>query len=188
MGAIIMGMGIGVQEGIELKPVPGLEGKYSAGSDGHIYCYSTAKVNARKPVPFMVAEAIGSAGYPFVAICGSGRKRTKAVHTLVCLAFHGPKPSPVHETRHLDGSRANNAPLNLCWGTGAENEQDKRRHGRVAEGSRHGIAKLNEEAVRILRVAIPQGLWNPIDAAKVFGVDPSVIRAAVNGKNWKHVE
>lgn len=183
-----MGMGIGVPQGVALKPILGLGGKYAAGSDGHIYCYSTAKVNAKKPVPFRVSETVGSEGYPFVAIIEARRKRTKAVHTLVCLAFHGAKPSRLHETRHLDGSRTNNSPDNLCWRTCVENEQDKRRHGRVAEGSRHGIAKLNEEAVRILRIAIPQGLWNAVDAAKVFSVDPSVIRAAVGGKNWKHVE
>ena len=89
--------------------------------------------------------------------------------------------------RHLDGIRTNSLPENLCWGTQAENEADKRRHGTAAIGSRHGIAKLNEEAVRILRVAIPQGYWNPVDAAMVFGVDSSVIRAAVSGKSWRHV-
>lgn len=66
-------------------------------------------------------------------------------------------------------------------------EADKRAHGTVACGSRHGIAKLNEEAVRILRVAIPRGLWNPVDAAKVFDCDPSVIRMAVRKKSWRHV-
>ncbi len=49
-------------------------------------------------------------------------------------------------------------------------------------------AKLNEEAVRILRVAIPRGLWNAEDAAKVFGVKSSIIRNAVAGGSWKHVK
>jgi hypothetical protein len=183
-----MGVGGPVQPGVELRFVPGFGGKYAAGSDGHIYCYSDARVNARKPRPFRLAEQHNSDDYPAVQVLHDGRRRTKHVHTLVCLAFHGPKPSPLHEVRHIDGARINSRPENLCWGTQAENEADKRRHGTAARGSRHGIAKLNEEAVRILRVAIPKGLWNPIDAAKVFGVDPSVIRAAVTGKNWGHVE
>lgn len=183
-----MGMGSSIPEGVTTKPIPGIDGRYVAGADGHVYCYSDARVNARKPRPFRLGESIGSTRYPFVALIERDRKRNKPVHVLICAAFHGPRPSMVHEVRHLDGSRDNNLPENLCWGTPAENEADKRRHGTVAEGSKHGIAKLNEEAVRILRLAIPQGLWNAVDAAKVFGVDPSVIRAAVAGKNWKHVE
>lgn len=183
-----MDMGLAIPEGVTTMPIPGHEGKYVAGSDGHIYCYSDARVNAQKPKPFRLSESIGSEGYPFVSLIERNRKRTKSVHVLVCSAFHGPRPSEVHEVRHADGTRTNSLPENLSWGTPAENEADKRRHGTVAQGTRHGIAKLNEEAVRILRIAIPQGLWNPIDASKVFGVDPSVIRSVVAKKSWKHVE
>ena len=177
----------GVPSGVELRSIPGLSPSYKAGSDGHIYRYSTARVNAKKPFPFRLSEFLGDAGYPFVSIIGEPGGRSRAVHVLICGAFHGPKPSPIHEVRHLDGSRDNNVPFNLAWGTPSENEADKRRHGRSAIGEKHGAAKLTEEAVRILRIAIPRGLWNPSDAAKVFNVDPSVIRAAVSGKNWKHV-
>jgi hypothetical protein len=184
-----MGMGYSVPKGVTLRQVPGFNGKYVAGSDGHIYCYSDARVNAKKPKPFRLTEAVDAqTGYPSVAIIVNGRKRTKSVHLLVCMAFHGEKPSTVHEVRHLDGTRTNSKPKNLRWGTQAENEADKRRHGTAARGSRHGIAKMNEEAVRILKIAIPAGLWNPIDAAKVFGVDPSVIRSISSGKSWKHVK
>lgn len=182
-----MGMGDPVPPGVTTMLVPGYGGRYCAGSDGRIYCLSNAKVNAKKPKPFQLAEFRGDE-YPTVQLTVNGRRRSAHVHTLVCLAWHGPKPSPVHEVRHLDGRNINSLPANLRWGTQAENEADKKRHGTAALGSKHGIAKLNEEAVRILRVAIPQGLWNPVDASKVFGVDPSVIRAAVAGKSWKHVE
>ena len=181
-------MDLAVPEGVLLKPIPGIDAKYVAGSDGHIYCYSDARVNAKKPTPFRLAETIGSEGYPFVALIERDRKRTKAVHVLVCFAFHGPRPSATHEVRHGDGSRTNHLPGNLSWGTPAENEADKRRHGTVAQGSRHGIAKLSEEAVRILRIAIRQGYWNPVDAAKVFDVHPSAIRAVVAGKSWRHLQ
>jgi hypothetical protein len=182
-----MDMGLAVQEGVILKPIPGYDSKYVAGSDGPIYCYSNARVNSKKPKPFRVSESISSTGYPHIGIFEGGRKRTKTVHVMVCAAFHGSKPSKIHEVRHFDGVRTNSKPSNLLWGTPPENEADKRRHGTVAEGSRHGNAKLNEEAVRILRLAIPQGLWNPVDAAMVFAVDPSVIRSIVSGRSWKHV-
>lgn len=178
---------LAVPAGETLAPVPGAGDAYLACSDGHIYCVSNARVNARKPTPFRMAESISTAGYPFVSLRIQGKRKSASVHGLVCRAFHGEKPTPRHEVRHLDGTRTNSRPENLSWGTPAENEADKRRRGTAAIGERHGIAKLNDEAVRILRASIPRGLWNPVDAAAVFGVDPSVIRAAVSGKNWSHV-
>ena len=177
-----------VPPGVELRKIPELSNKYIAGSDGHIYCFSKAAVNAGKPQPFLLTEAIGSAGYPFVAIIEKDRRRTIPVHRLVCAAFHGEKPSKSSVTRHLDGNKINNAPLNLAWGSYAQNEADKRRHGQVAEGERHGYAKLTEESVKIIRASIPFGLWNTADAAKVFGVDIATIRSIARGKGWKHVK
>lgn len=183
-----LGVGLGVPSGVKLKVVPGSGGLYSAGSDGRIYCHSEARCNAKKPKPFALQSFQYRGGYPLVSVVLQGRRKSVSVHTLVCRAFHGTRPSEIHEVRHLDGNRDNSRPDNLAWGTPSQNEADKRRHGTAAIGSRHGIAKLNEEAVRIIRVAVPQGLWNPVDAAKVFGVDPSVIRAVVRGKAWKHVD
>lgn len=180
-----VGVGLGVPQGVSIRRV---SDKYAVGDDGHVYCWSTAKVNAKKPQPFRLAEAASSRGYLFVSVVVDGRKQTKPVHTIVCAAFHGPKPSPVHEVRHLDGNRLNNAPANLRWGTRSENEADKRRHGTVAEGERHGNATLTEDAVRIIRAAVPRGLWDTENAAKVFGVTPGHIAAIARGQHWNHVK
>jgi len=177
-------MGRDVPPDITLEPIDGLHRLYAAGSDGYIYSYSRARTNARKPCPFRLAECVNNNGYPHVSLIAGGKKSV-AVHTLICRAFHGPKPAPTHEVRHLDGDRCNNRPENLCWGTPAENEADKRRHGRTALGEKHGAAKLTSEAVHILRFAIPRGLWNPTDAAEVFGVAPCTIRSVVRKKTWK---
>jgi len=181
-------MGIGLPDEITLASIPGSNGLYSAGDDEKVYCHSSARTNSKRPTPFQLAETTSiDTGYKNVSVVINGRRKTKSVHVLVCSAFHGPKPFPKAEVRHLDGTRINNRPSNICWGTRAENEADKRRHGTQAIGAKQGCAKLNDEAVRILRIAIPPGLWNPVDAAKVFGVWPSTIRAIVSGKNWRHV-
>lgn len=175
-------------EGVELRPVPGYEPKYFAGSDGCIYCHSDAASSSKKPKPYRMATHIGGDGYPVMALLMNGKRRNSTVHPLVCAAFHGPRPSTAHQVRHLDGVRTNNLPGNLRWGTHAENEADKRRHGTNLAGERHPNAKLTDEAVRILRASIPRGLWNTSDAAKTFGVDASVIREIVSGKAWRHVD
>lgn len=183
MGKQLLGLGGNIQT----KPIEGTNGKYVAGSDGHIYCYSTARNNRQKPYPFQVSESIGSNGYPFIGFI-LDRKKTMPVHILICTAFHGDKPSPSMSTRHLDGIKLNNKPDNLCWGTYAENEADKRRHGRTALGGRQGIAKLTDEGVRIIRASIPYGLWNTTDAANVFGVTSHHISAIARGRGWKHLQ
>lgn len=189
MGERDVALGSGVPEGVVLKSIPGVDSaKYMAGSDGHIYSYSRARTNARRPCPFRLSAFVGEGKYPHVSIIDNGKQRNKSVHVLICLSFHGPKPTSTHEVRHLDGNKKNSSPDNLAWGTPAENEADKRRHGTAAIGSKQGIAKLNEEAVRILRIAIPRGLWNARDAAQVFGVDASTINRVARGDDWKHVE
>ena len=184
----LLGMGLGVPEGVVLKPIPGIDTMYAAGDDGNIYSYSQARTNAKKPKPFRLAK-VRNDNYFVVSICKSGQKqRSYSVHELINLAFHGLKPTGKHISRHLDGDWSNNKPDNLCWGTYAENEADKKRHGRTASGEKQGIAKLTDEAVRIIRASIPYGLWNTEDAAKVFGVTPHHISVIARGVGWKHVK
>lgn len=48
-------------------------------------------------------------------------KKEYKVHVIVCTAFHGPKPSKLHEVGHEDDDRSNNHPNNLRWITRSEN-------------------------------------------------------------------
>ena len=184
----MLGVGGDVPKDTELAEIKEYGGKYWAGNNGHIYAYSESNVTSKRPNPFLVAESMGSKGYLFVAIISKGVKKTMSIHTLICAAWHGAKPTKTMCTRHLDGNRENNHPENLCWGTYSENEADKRRHGRTAMGEKQGSAKLTEEAVIIIRASIPRGLWNTRDAAIVFGVDPSTIRRIARGQGWEHVD
>ena len=71
-------------------------------------------------------------GYAHVYVrYGLGRSTQKKtpVHHLVLLAFIGPRPSPTHEGRHLDGDVTRNCLDNLAWGTSRENTADAIRHG-----------------------------------------------------------
>ena len=170
-----------------LKQIEGTNGKYAAGSDGEIYCYSKARNNARKPYPFPLAKRIGSNGYYFVAIIIKGKRKTQAIHPLICRAFHGEKPENCQLVRHVDGVKLHNLPGNLRWGTYYQNEADKRRHGTVACGEKQGSSKLTAPVVMLLRKAIPLGLWNEDDAAKVLGMKADSIKDIVEGRTWKHL-
>jgi hypothetical protein len=72
------------------------------------------------------------AGYKKVNLWGAGRKTENAfVHRLVLEAFKGPAPIG-YIARHRDNVRSHNIPDNLEWGTYADNETDKVRHGTFA--------------------------------------------------------
>lgn len=80
-------------------------------------------------------------GYACVrVVTESGRRERRMVHQVVCHAFHGPRPTPAHEVRHIDGDASNNRPENLCWGTRKQNAADREAHGRTSRGDAHSAA------------------------------------------------
>jgi hypothetical protein len=81
-------------------------------------------------------------GYRRVQLChANGTKITRKVCGLVIVAFRGPKPEGM-ECRHDNGICTDDRIDNLLWGTPLENAADKRRHGTIARGERHGKVKL----------------------------------------------
>lgn len=76
-------------------------------------------------------------GYQCVQLVqGKGIRRKTYVHTLICEAFHGPRPSAAHQVRHLNGDKTDNRAENLKWGTASENNFDVVSHGRHANATK----------------------------------------------------
>jgi len=108
------------------------------------------------------------------------------VHHLVLAAFRGPRPAGAH-SRHINGNRADNRLSNLRWGTRAQNEADKVRHGLSNRGKRNGQAKLTEAQVRAIRAATgPRGIVTKL--AIKYGIAHSAISLIRSGKNWGHLD
>ena len=89
------------------RPIPGFHG-YFADADGGIW---SATVWRGQNLRRMRGQA-DKDGYLRVRLTVSGKHVKRGAHTLVCLTFHGEKPSAGHEVRHLDGNRQNNSPRN----------------------------------------------------------------------------
>jgi hypothetical protein len=137
-------------------------------------------------------------GYLSVTLTTPSGTVSRSVHSLVCGAFHGPKPTDLHEVAHGDGNRLNNHAGNLRWATRKENFQDRDRHGRTARGDRHpsrtrpeclprgeqhGNAKITEEVVRDIR-ASREILRVLAERHKLSITHVSDIR---RGKSWRHI-
>lgn len=116
-----------------------------------------------------------------------GQGKHWSVHVLVCSAFHGSKPSPQHEVAHWDGNGENNTPNNLRWATRKENKADQVRHGRINRGSLHGCAKLDEQAVQIIRQRLKNG-ERQTAIAKDFSVNSTTIHQIKRKTKWGWLE
>ncbi len=121
-------------------PIPSAPG-YEADASGRVWSVAS---NWRGLGPRALTPFYDDDGYLRVRIVVSGGRKKAFVHRMVCEAFHGPQPDG-HEVRHLDGTRVNNVPGNLAWGTRSENAKDRQAHGtdRAAE---NGL--LGAEATR----------------------------------------
>lgn len=116
---------------------------------------------------------------------GKRRWQDFAVHVLMMEAFVGPRP-PGHYVCHNNGDPADNRLENLRYDTPKGNSADASRHGTQPTGTRHGIAKLDEEKVIEIRELLASGV--PIKhIGKRFGVTGPTIAAIRDGKNWRHV-
>jgi hypothetical protein len=136
-----------------------------------------------------VLSTAGSA-YPQVNLndTAHGRSAVIRVHILVLIAFVGPRP-PGMECRHLNDVKTDCRLVNLAWGTSSQNHgEDRRRNGRLTIGSRHGMARLNEQAVLAIRYALrnaPYGRRALV--ARLYGVSDATVADALSGRCWTHV-
>jgi hypothetical protein len=152
-----------------------------------------------RSVPLVLKQEIGRDGYASVRLYPGGKK--VMVHVLVLSSIAGPCP-PGMECRHFpDRSRTANSAGNLSWGTRTENEADKRVHGTVARGDRHGrrthpertargasinTAKLNESMVLFVFDELARGK-SQREVARLAGVSQAQISRIALGKSWTHV-
>lgn len=87
-------------------------------SDGRRYRYPSVVLR-----PQTVAH-----GYQAVYLGVNRRRRSRRIHQLVALAWHG-EPPPGQQVRHKNGVAADNRPENLQYGTPMQNTLDSIRHG-----------------------------------------------------------
>lgn len=156
--------------------------------------YASFLGRLRGPRGKILAPVTRPDGYLQVNIVG-GYKHIVArrVHTLVCEAFHGPRPTPAHVVAHRDGIRNNCAASNLRWATIKENREDMKIHGTWPALEKHPRAQLTLEQAEAIRARhraqaktpagrVPRG-WRQSVAAE-FGVTVSCIKDILLDRAW----
>jgi len=146
----------------------------------------------------ILKPAPNTQGYLHVTLCHKGSRKTRTIHSIVCKAFHGPRPTPSHDAAHWDGDKTNNRANNLRWATKAENQADRIRHGTVLtgdkhpsrlkpeclrRGERHPMRKLSAaDVIAIRTLPIKQ-----VEAAKMFKIAQSNVSDIRRGIIWREV-
>jgi hypothetical protein len=218
-------LGLRSAAAVEWRPIPGFPG-YEVSDTGRVRSYwrrwfrgvgrgrgcAWLPGNTSREMRFRVDPRTG---YCHVQLRRDGKAHQRYLHRLVLEAFRGPCP-PGHETRHLDGVRSNNVLTNLAWGTKAENEADRHRHGTVLRGDRHPsrlhperLARGDRSGARLHPERYPRGGRHhsaKLSDGKVFhikrrlaagearralareyGVDPQAVNNIAKRKTWSHV-
>lgn len=156
------------------KTIPGFP-NYEASDQGRIASIRTGERRILKPG--------GKLGKP-LSVMLSGQVR-KSVHRLVLEAFVGPCPDGM-ECRHLNGNSQDNRLGNLAWGTHAENEADKLRHGTRKPGEAGPNAKLTDVQVMEMRRRHAAGEAFTTLAVEA-GVNPTTVYLALKGVTFAHL-
>lgn len=169
------------------KPIPGFD-TYEASSHGRLRRTVSGRGRTRTNTPHLIKGSVQkNTGYLAVCIRVPWTDRyTWTIHHLVCIAFHGPRPSSQHQVAHGDGTRLNNQPDNLRWATHKENVDDRRRHGRDLRGHMSKKAKLVEDNIPLIFYLAKQGFEQRAIAA-LFGVHQRTIQSVLHRKTWTHV-
>lgn len=145
-------------------------------------------VSVRRNGPWVRRHPCTNAyGYKTVAVCvdDSPKQITMTVHRLVLTAFRGYRPKGM-AARHLNGDRLDNRLSNLAWGSYKENSADIARHGRIVDGERHYASKLNDVAVRVIRLLASRKVTYR-RLAEAHGVSVVCIWHVVHRSSWKSV-
>lgn len=117
-------------------------------------------------------------GYRLVSL-GQGTKFT--VHSLVALAFIGPRP-PRHDVNHKDGDKTNNRLSNLEYLSRGENHRHAYRLGLMDHwGDKNPRCKLTRAMVAQMKKLRADG-WLQKDIADKFGVSAPHVSNILAGK------
>jgi hypothetical protein len=163
---------------VDYNEIPGHPG-YLASEDGRIW-------SDRRKVRRELAQRVATVGNYQRMVTGMGSTAPSVkVATMVCLAFHGPRPEG-HQVAHLNGNSLDNRAENLAWKTCKDNHADKVAHGTMVRGSRHALAKLTDDQVREIRKlagTVPQ-----TELARRYGIGQPLVSRIVRREKWAWLE
>ena len=167
-------------------PVAGYGWLYEVSSYGRLRRASKSRM---APAGHIIKPYLSWDGYLQYGLSKNSQYWSVKAHRLVALTFLGLPPFPKAQVAHFDGNKLNNHVSNLRWATAAENEADKKRHGRTRgapPGEAHPMAKLTVELVQQMRREAGAGAGFT-SVADQYGVPRLTAYDAMVGNTWATV-
>lgn len=165
------------------RPVVGYEGLYEISVTGAVRSLHTYGRGKRGK---LMTPWFSPHGYVMTTLSRDGVVFVATVSRLVLHSFVSEPPHDKPYACHKDGDRCNNFYRNLYWGSNADNQKDRERHGTSNHGEANGMAKLVEADVRTIRDRLAKG-DKQAAVARDYGVDPSAVSAIHIGRTWSNL-
>lgn len=177
-------------EEVEIKPIPGFEGYYSATSDGRIISEERFVTGQRYGKPLVqkvkslvLKPVMNSRGYLTVSLCKDGVRSNGVVHRVIAKTFLPPPVEGQTVVRHKEGNVMLNGKDDLEWGTHTDNNRDKIRHGTSLRGIKNPNSKLSPGKVTVIKNMIGND-FNKKAIANELGVHWSTVYKVAKGEIW----
>jgi hypothetical protein len=133
----------------------------------------------------ILAQVNRGRGYLCVSLYKAGKTKLVNTHILVAEAFLGERLTNLF-VNHKDGNKANNNLSNLEWVTTSQNHKHAVDTLGLLRGEKHGMAKLSESDVFLIKQLIMEGV-SAASIAKDFPVSESQIKKIRNGTSWSYL-
>jgi hypothetical protein len=168
-------------------PIEGSGGMYSVSDLGRVRSEPVEGSHVGRQRGRILVAYTGTKGYLQFRVCAPDMYKTIKVHTVVALAFIGPRPDGM-QINHKNGDKKDNRPDNLEYISCVENIRHAHALGLCANrarGERNKSAKLTADDIRTIR-SYPPG--TPLAViARDFGISKSSTHQVIRRKTWKHV-
>lgn len=171
-----------IQE-IEIVDIPGFPG-YGASRDGRIWSKLISGRWRKISNSWRELKSGGNGtGYRQVHFYKDTKQFVFLVHRIIAQVFIGEIPLDM-EIAHKNGIRCDNRVDNLMICSHVENQSHRELHGTITHKEKHGMSKLNQENVNLIRQKYLDG-QTQASIARDFNVQPSTIHKIVNYQRWK---
>lgn len=155
-------------------PIPGYDG-YRVSDLGNVMSLNYARSGVAKQLKPLCFGKEGNI-YPRVNLRGH-----KHIHSLVMLAFHGPRPAGF-EVNHINGDKNDNRLTNLEYCSSSDNVLHAYRRGlkNPLRGENHPGAKFSLAAILEMKNKVEAGALRK-EVAQEYGVHPGYLGRLLNG-------
>ena len=127
----------------------------------------------------MLSQSVASTGYYVVGFRGKGNMNKREVHSLVALAFLGPRPAKNH-VHHKNENKLDNRVSNLEYKLNGKHASEHNR------GSKAANSKLTEKDVIKIRELLAKGVTQ-VELSAHYGVAQAHISTIKLRKSWRHI-